>query len=422
VKGRAVKGRAGTATATVVGGGPAGLMAAEVLATAGVAVTVYEHMPSVGRKFLLAGRSGLNLTHVEPIEQLLTRYGRGADRLEAAIRAFDPQELRSWSASLDEPTFAGSTGQVFPASFRATPLLRAWLRRLAELGVTIETRSRWLGWATTSDGQIDAGRSLFSTPDQSVAEVASDVILLALGGASWPRVGSDGGWVEVIRRAGIEVSELRPANCGMRVDWTEHFAERFAGVPLKNVAISVGEASVRGDAMITRHGIEGGPVYAQSAAIRDTIDRRGRCSVTIDLHPDLTVERLTERLERRRPKDSLAAMLRHTIALTPVSVSLLREVSGNRVPTDPTKLALLVKAVPLTVESTMPIARAISSSGGISLAEVEGSFMLRRVPGTFVAGEMLDWEAPTGGYLLQASFSTAVAAARGALTWLETVR
>ena len=244
-------------------------------------------------------------------------------------------------------------------------------------------------------------------------------MVLALGGASWPRVGSDGGWVDVVRRAGIEVNELRPANCGMRVDWTEHFAERFAGVPLKNVAIVVGEASVRGDAMITRHGIEGGPVYAQSAAIRDTIDRRGRCNVTIDLHPDLTVERLTERLERRRPKDSLAAMLRHTIALTPVSVSLLREVSGNRVPTDPTKLAMLVKAVPLTIESTMPIARAISSAGGIALAEVDESFMLRRVPGTFVAGEMLDWEAPTGGYLLQASFSTAVAAAQRRLAWLR---
>jgi hypothetical protein len=397
-------------------------MAAEVLATAGVDVTVHEHMPSVGRKFLLAGRSGLNLTHTEPIEQLLTRYGRAADRLGAAIRSFDPQELRSWSASLDEPTFVGSTGQVFPASFRATPLLRAWLARLAELGVTIETHSRWLGWATTSDGQIDARRALFSTPDQSVSEATSDVMVLALGGASWPRVGSDGGWVEVVRRAGIDVNELRPANCGMRVDWTEHFAERFAGVPLKNVAIVVGEASVRGDAMITRHGIEGGPVYAQSAAIRDAIDRRGRCTVTIDLHPDLTVEQLTERLERRRPKDSLAAMLRHTIALTPVSVSLLREVSDNRVPTDPIKLAMLVKAVPLTIESTMPIARAISSAGGISLAEIEESFMLRRVPGTFVAGEMLDWEAPTGGYLLQASFSTAVAAARGARTWLETMR
>lgn len=407
------------ATATVVGGGPAGLMAAEVLATAGVAVTVHEHMPSVGRKFLLAGRSGLNLTHTEPIEQLLTRYGPGTDRLDAAIRAFDPQALRSWSASLDEPTFVGSTGQVFPASFRATPLLRAWLHRLGDLDVTIQTRSRWMGWATTSDGQIDARRSLFSSPNQIATEVTSDLAVLALGGASWPRVGSDGGWVEVVRRAGIHVNDLRPANCGMRVDWTAHFAERFAGVPLKNVAIVVGEASVRGDAMITRHGIEGGPVYAQSAAIRDTIDRSGRCTVTIDLHPDLTVEQLTERLQRRRPKDSLATMLRHTIALTPVSVSLLREVSDNRVPTDPTKLAILVKAVPLTIESTMPIARAISSAGGISLAEVDDSFMLRRVPGTFVAGEMLDWEAPTGGYLLQASFSTGAAAARGALTWLK---
>ena len=353
---------------------------------------------------------------------LLARYGTGADRLEAAIRAFGPQELRSWSASLGEPTFVGSTGQVFPQSFRATPLLRAWLRRLAELGVTIEPRNRWLGWAATHDGRVDARRPLFSSPDHDVVEVANDVTVLALGGASWPRVGSDGGWVDVVRRAGVDVSELRPANCGLRFDWTDHFADRFAGVPLKNIAIAVGDASVRGDAVITRDGIEGGPVYTQSAAIRDTIGHRGRCDVMIDLHPDLTVERLTERLERRRPKDSLAAMLRHTIALAPVGVSLLREATGNRVPTDPTKLAALVKAVPLTIESTMPIERAISSAGGIALAEVDDSFMLRRVPGTFVAGEMLDWEAPTGGYLLQASFSTAVAAARGALTWLQTGR
>jgi uncharacterized flavoprotein (TIGR03862 family) len=407
-----------TLSATVVGGGPAGLMCAEVLATAGVTVTVYEHMPSVGRKLLLAGRSGLNITHSEPIDKLLARYGEGSERIARAVHAFDPQEVRSWCASLGEPTFVGSTGQVFPASLRATPLLRAWLARLAQLGVTIKVRHRWLGWATTHDGNVDARRSRFSSPDGSTIEVVGDVTVLALGGASWPRVGSDGGWVDDLRRAAVHVNELRPANCGMRVDWTQHFVERFAGVPLKNVAIDVDESRVRGDAMITTNGIEGGPIYAHSAAMRDAIDRDGRCTMIIDLHPDLSVDQLTERLEHRRSKDSVTTFLRRAIGLSPVSISLLREVTGNRVSTDPIELAQLVKAVPLVVESTMPIGRAISSAGGISLDEIDPSFMLRRVPGAFVAGEMLDWEAPTGGFLLQASFSTAVAAARGAIDWL----
>lgn len=308
-----------TGTATVVGGGPAGLMAAEVLVAAGLAVTVYEHMPSVGRKLLLAGRSGLNITHSEQFDDLLARYGQGAGRLAAALRAFGPQELRSWCASLGEPTFVGSTGLVFPASFRATPLLRAWLARLASAGVSIEVRSRWLGWATTLDGAVDPRRSRFGRADGSTVEVTSDVTVLALGGASWPRVGSDGGWVAEFRRAGVEVNELRAANCGIRVDWTGLFADRFAGLPLKNVAVAVAGRSVRGDGMVTRGGIEGGPVYAHSTAIRDAIDRDGRCAITVDLHPDLTVAALSDRLERRRPKDSLATSLRRTIGLAPVA-------------------------------------------------------------------------------------------------------
>jgi uncharacterized flavoprotein (TIGR03862 family) len=394
-------------------------MAAEMLAAGGAAVAVYEHMPSVGRKLLLAGRGGLNITHSEPIDDLVARYGDGADRLAASIRSFGPPELRAWCASLGEPTFVGSTGRVFPASFRATPLLRAWLSRLMRLGVTIEVGHRWQGWVRASDGGVDPRRSVFSSSDGRTIEVSSDVTMLALGGASWPRVGSDGGWVDTVRHAGIEVTELRPANCGVRVDWTEDFGSRFAGVPLKNVAISVGPTSVRGDAMVTSQGVEGGPIYAQSTAIRDALDHDGHCTVTIDMHPDLTAAQLSERLEHRRPKDSLATSLRRTIGLTPVSVSLLREVTGNHLPTDSSDLAVLVKAVPLLVESTMPIARAISSAGGVRLSEVDESFMLHRLPGTFVAGEMLDWEAPTGGYLLQASFSTAVAAARGALGWMD---
>jgi uncharacterized flavoprotein (TIGR03862 family) len=308
---------------------------------------------------------------------------------------------------------------VFPASLRATPLLRAWLARLTSLDVTMRVRQRWLGWAESDDGLVDPRRSLFTVPDGDTVEVASDVTMLALGGASWPRVGSDGTWVETLRRAGVDVKELRPANCGMRVEWTQHFADRFAGIPLKNVAIDVAGVSVRGDAMVTRLGIEGGPVYTHSAALRDAIERDGHCTMVIDLHPDIDVDQLIGRLERRRPKDSVTTFLRRTIGLTPASISLVREVTGNRVPTDPAALARLVKAVPLMIESTMPIERAISTAGGISLDEIDASFMLRRLPGVFVAGEMLDWEAPTGGYLLQASFSTAVAAARGAIAFLR---
>jgi uncharacterized flavoprotein (TIGR03862 family) len=393
-------------------------MAAEMLAAGGIAVTVYEHMPSVGRKLLLAGRSGLNITHSEPIEQLLTRYSTRGDRLGAAIQAFGPAELRAWCAALGEATFVGSTGHVFLESWRATPLLRAWLARLSDLGVSIDVRRRWVGWATTADGSVDQRRLRFASPDHSIAEATGDITVLALGGASWPRVGSDGGWVPVLRDAGVRVNDLRPSNCGMRITWTAHFADRFAAVPLKNIAIVVGASRVRGDAMITRDGIEGGPIYVQSAAIRDELDRRDCCPITIDLQPDLTLAQIGERLARGRPKDSIATLLRHTIGLTPIAISLLREVTGNRVPTDPVDLAGLVKAVPLTIEATMPIDRAISSAGGIALDEIDSHWMLRRLPGTFVAGEMLDWDAPTGGYLLQASFSTAVAAARGALEWL----
>ena len=397
-------------------------MAAETLAVAGVVVTVYEHMPSVGRKLLLAGRAGLNITHSEPIDHLLARYGAASNRLASAIRAFPPHDLRVWCASLGETTFVGSTARVFPASFRATPLLRAWLARLAELGVAIEPRHRWLGWADAADGRPDPLVSIFSRADRSRIEVASDATVFALGGASWPRVGSDGSWVDVFRRAGVAVNELRPANGGVRIQWTQHFADRFEGVPLKNVAVSVAGTSIRGDAMITREGLEGGPIYSHSVAIREALDRYGRCAVDVDLQPDLTAGQLIERLGKRRPKDSTATFLHRTIGLKPASSSLLRESSGNRIPSDDADLAALVKCVPLVIEATMPIARAISSAGGIALSEVDESFMLRHLPGTFVAGEMLDWEAPTGGYLLQACFSTGKAAGRGAISWLDTAR
>jgi uncharacterized flavoprotein (TIGR03862 family) len=405
-------------TAVVVGGGPGGLMVAEVLASAGVRVTVVEHKASVGRKFLLAGRSGLNLTNAEPIDEFLSRYGPQRDRLAPALRAFGPDDLRAWCEGLGEPTFVGSSGRVFPTSFRATPLLRAWLRRLDALGVTILTRTRWTGWAPRPDGAPDPRRPTVEHADGRSEVLHADVTVLALGGASWPRVGSDGGWVEVVRAAGVVVAPLRPANCGVELDWSDAFRSRFEGTPVKNVRVSVQAEDAggsRGDLMVTATGLEGGPVYACSAAVRSAIDHDGAATVLLDLHPDLSVESLAARLDRRRPKDSLSSVLRRAAGLPAVQVALLHEVFDGPLPRASAELAALLKAVPVRVERTAGLERAISTAGGVAFDEVDEQFMLRRLPGVYVIGEMLDWEAPTGGYLLQATFSTAVAAARGAL-------
>ncbi len=402
-------------TATVVGGGPAGLIAAEVLARAGASVTVYDRMPSVPRKFLLAGHGGLNITHSEDRAPFLRRYGSSADVLEPMLEVFGPTDLREWCDGLGEPTFVGSSGRVFPRSFRATPLVRAWLARLSELGVRIERRRRWTGWA--EDGGLR-----FIDDDGAASTITSDAVVFALGGASWPRLGSDGSWVAPFAERGVTVAPLLPANVGLRVGWSESFAERFAGTPLKNVGLTVRGAdrpAARGDAMVTRAGIEGGPVYAIGAAIQDALSG-GRCVVEIDLRPDLSVDQLAERLRRRRPKDSVSNWLRRSVGLEPVAVALLRE--AGALPSEPEPMARLIRSVPVLVDGTMPIERAISTAGGIAWSEVDEALMLRRLPGTFVAGEMLDWEAPTGGYLLQASFSTGVVAAHGALAWLDRAR
>lgn len=396
----------------MVGAGPAGLMAAEVLAGAGVAVVVFERMPSPGRKLLRAGRGGLNLTHSEPLAALLDRYGPARDRLAPAIEAFDPTALRAWCASLGLDTIVGSSGRVFPVGLRAAPLLRAWLRRLDALGVELRTGHRWEGW--TPEGAL-----LVTDPSGATSAVEADAVVLALGGASWSRLGSDGTWVEPVTAAGIAVTPLRPANCGFVVPWTARFRERFEGVPLKDVVLSHGGASARGDAVVTATGLEGGAVYAISGRLRDALEAGRPAILGIDLRPDQTVGELAARLRRRRPKDSLATALRRGAHLHPVDIGLLREATGNRLPDDPQHLARLAKAVEVIPTATQPLDRAISTAGGIALVEVDDAFMLQRRPGTFVAGEMLDWEAPTGGYLLQATISSAVAAAYGALSWIE---
>ena len=393
----------------VVGGGPAGLMAAEVLAGAGVAVTVYDRMPSLGRKFLMAGRGGLNLTHSEPLDRFLTRYGGAADALAPALHAFPPDTLRAWAAEHGETTFVGSSGRVFPDSFKASPLLRAWLLRLEALGVGVALRHRL-------EGLEADGRLVFAGPEGR-AESAPDATLLALGGGSWPRLGSGGLWVNPLRRAGVSVRDLAPANCGFRIAWSDVFRNRFAGTPVKRIALSFGGDTIRGEAAITDAGIEGGAVYALSGPLRDAIARSGAATLLVDLRPDLDPAALCELLARPRGKQSTATFLRKAAGLSPVAINLVRE-SFGALPASPQALAASIKAAPLRLVAPMPIARAISSAGGVMMQEVDARFMLRRRPGLFVAGEMLDWEAPTGGYLLQACFATGAAAAHGMLAWL----
>jgi len=386
----------------VVGGGPAGLMAAERLAQAGLAVSIYDRMPSVGRKLQLAGRGGLNLTHSEPLDRFLQRYGPARPALAAAVEAFSPVDLRAWCAGLGHETFVGTSGRVFPASFKATPLLRAWLGRLASLGVQFHVRHRWTGWD-------DVGRLRFATPQDEVL-VRPAATLLALGGASWPRLGSDGGWVELLRGRGVEVHPLRPANCGFLHAWSPVFQARFAGEPLKRIAATFGGETVRGEAVLTGDGIEGGVVYALSRPLRDAIDAEGSATLLLDLRPDLDAGTLASRLGGHG--QSMANALRKG-GLSPAAAGLVREVSG------PGTLAERVKALPLRLVGMRPIERAISSAGGIALAELDAGFMLRRLPGVYVAGEMLDWEAPTGGYLLQAAFSSGHTAARAIIERLS---
>ncbi|QUS39612.1 TIGR03862 family flavoprotein [Tardiphaga alba] len=403
-----------TIDVAVIGAGPAGLMAAEVLTQSGARVTVYDAMPSAGRKFLMAGRGGLNLTHSEPLPDFLKRYGAAQAKLAPVIEGFTPTDLCAWSDALGQPTFVGSSGRVFPEAFKASPVLRAWLRRLGESGVSLAFRHRWIGWNAD-----DALR--FETPEGERL-VSAKATILALGGASWAKLGSDGAWVDLLAAKGVAIAPLRPANVGFDVAWSDVFKDRFEGQPLKSIALSFGAHAVRGEAMVTRSGIEGGGIYALSSVLREAVMADGKAVLQIALRPDLTNDELRAKLAAPRGKQSFSNFLRKALHLSPVAIGLLQEAAiaeGVQVAAlAPEKLASLINAVPVTLIGVAPIARAISSAGGIVFDEIDNAFMLKRMPSVFVAGEMLDWEAPTGGYLLQASFATGVAAGQGALKYL----
>ncbi|MGR8920366.1 MAG: TIGR03862 family flavoprotein [Gammaproteobacteria bacterium] len=395
----------------VIGGGPAGLMAAEVAAAGGAAVHVYERMPSCGRKFLVAGKGGLNLSHRDAGAELLARYAERGDALADALSAFDGAAIRRWAAGLGVDTFVGSSGRIFPRDLKAAPLLRRWIRRLREQGVEFHLRHRWAGW--TRDGALD-----FETPAGRVT-ATPDAVVLALGGGSWPRLGSDGAWVATLDAADIPVRPLAPSNCGFECAWSAHLRERFAGAAVKNVrlALSPDEAGRTGEFVLTGYGVEGSLVYAHSAALREAIARDGRVTVSLDLEPARDIATLAARLSAPRGRRSLAEHLRRRLGLSGVRAALLRELADPAVFDSPEKLAAAIKALPLTLTATRPLAEAISSAGGIDFAALDEDYMLGQRPGVFAAGEMLDWEAPTGGYLLTACLATGRAAGRAALTW-----
>ncbi|HTH98194.1 MAG TPA: TIGR03862 family flavoprotein [Stellaceae bacterium] len=403
----------GNSRVVVIGGGPAGLAAAEVLSASGLGVDIYDAMPSFGRKFLMAGRGGLNLTHSEPPEAFLDRYGPARRHLEADIRAFAPQDLRDWAQGLGIETFVGSSGRVFPRGLKASPLLRAWLARLASQGVRFFPRHRWLG---LEDGAVliraNAGEG--GAGDGEVLRLQPAATILALGGASWPKLGSDGGWVPIFKALGVAFTPFEPANAGFHVAWSRHFTERFAGQPLKSIRFSHEGQGVAAEAMITASGIEGGAIYALGRGLRQAITRDGAATLLLDLKPDLSQAALAERLARPRKGASAGNFLRKAAGLSPVAVGLAQE---YRV-LDASDAAGLLKALPIQLVSVFGLERAISSAGGIAWEALDRGYMLKQVPGVFVCGEMLDWEAPTGGYLLQACFATGRAAGRGVAEWL----
>ena len=393
-------------TCAVIGGGPAGLMAAETLTSAGCAVALYDRMPSLGRKFLMAGIGGLNLTHSEDLEAFQNRY-YGSAVLRPMIDDFRPSELRAWSEALGQETFIGSSGRIFPTAFKASPLLRAWLRRLEEQGVIFHTRHRWLGWR---DGAL-----IFETPEGN-REVRTDATLLALGGASWPRLGADGAGLDILETSDVSTSPFKPSNCGFTTGWEQYVGRRFAGAPLKAVTFTFGGETIRSEAVVTTTGIEGSAIYALSPRLRGGIEITGSAVLHVDFKPDATVQELAEKFNRTRRGDSLSNRLRK-LGLNAVAIAILRE--GVRpLPEGAEALATAIKSVPITLTGIAGLERAISSAGGVHADSLDDTLMLRAKPGVFVAGEMLDWEAPTGGYLLQGCFASGRWAAKGMLGWL----
>jgi uncharacterized flavoprotein (TIGR03862 family) len=406
----------GRASIAVIGAGPAGLMAAEVLADAGLGVHVFERMPSVGRKFLMAGKGGLNITHTEPRDAFFARYGERRNALQPMLSAFDADALRGWAHGLGIITFVGSSGRVFPHEMKAAPLLRAWLHRLRGSGVRIHVRHCWQGWN-------DCGALHFDTPHAERVE-AADAVVLAVGGASWPQLGSDGAWVDTLTQRAVSIATLRPANCGFDVEWSDHFAQRYQGQPIKSVVATFTDANGatnqrRGECVVSAAGIEGGLIYALSASLRDSLEATGSAILKLDLAPERSFERLVSELSHPRGSRSVTSHIQSRTGIKGVKLGLLREVLSAEDLAQPVKLTAAIKALPLKLKRPRPLAEAISTAGGVSFDALDEHMMIRSMPGVFCAGEMLDWEAPTGGYLLNACLATGRAAGRGVLAWLN---
>lgn len=395
----------------IIGGGPAGLMAAEVVCSHGVAVDVYDSMPSVGRKFLLAGKGGLNLTHSEPFEKFLARYGKRRQIIEKWLMDFTPDDLRAWARGLGVESFVGTSGRVFPVGMKTSPLLRAWLKRLDETGMKFHLRHKWKGW--NADGSLK-----FETPEGEKS-VQAEAVVLALGGGSWSRLGSDGAWVPWLEQAGARVEALKPSNCGFDVNWSPHFREKFEGHAIKSVVLSFGTFHQQGEFIVTKEGVQGSLIYAASAMIRDEIEARGKAVIALDLLPDKTEAQALEKLSKPRGARTMASHLEKTLNIKGVKAGLLREFVSKEDFANMGRLAAAIKHLEIPLIAPRPLEEAISSAGGVTFESLDENLMLRTLPGVFCAGEMLDWEAPTGGYLLTACFASGRAAGKGVLKWME---